>query len=133
MRAYKFRAWDQVENRMRYENDVDSVKEWPSILAVGFHGLPISIDTDSFKDGEIIGWNRDHNLILMQSTGLHDKNGCEIYEGDTLNISDRHLPQIVTFDEGMFCTDEFSLFELTRNEYRSFEVVGNIYEKEATE
>jgi len=67
MREIKFRAWDSVEERMYYPGDIK--------LSVDFFG-------DIYDDGEKPPKNVSYRTKIMQFTGLHDKNGKEIYEDD---------------------------------------------------
>jgi len=92
-------------------------------------------------DGQIIPWDKlmlnTSAKPLMQFTGLHDKNGKEIWEGDVLKNTWRNRPYSVSFFEGGFrghwdylepqshqscgwLIDEFEASEC--------EVLGNIYE-----
>ena len=77
MREIKFRAWDINEKKMRYMGD----------SYVGdFHCF--------------WRWHSRYASELMQYTGLKDKNGKEIYEGDILLINGKK--GVVGFRDGSF-------------------------------
>ena len=80
----------------------------------------------------LIDWNtiRIRHDQKDQFTGLHDRNGKEICDGDTLILDgDKKFSGKVWFDEkrGQFCYDELSLAELFSSDC-SVEVIGNRYE-----
>ncbi len=75
----RYRIWDSINKKMitpeMAENDMSN------IIAIGLHGLPIEVNSDSVKDGLFKAWNR-HDLILLKSFGFNDKTDRELFEED---------------------------------------------------
>lgn len=134
----KFRAWYVLAEEMINEILMISFvrKEIIGKFSDGSTSVPLKFEDK--RNGE--------DVILMQSTGLKDKNGKEIFEGDIIRTSAYGC--IVDFGEYTYFEDDdtqtteigfyLSFLNVTPATYAPFdkyywdncEVIGNIYENE---
>lgn len=115
----KFRAWHKTweemgkVKRIRFDDDGNA--------------------TNALFKGKEFGVNaKIDEFELMQSTGLKDKNGKEIFEGDILGTKDGLLNGFIEYREdlGMFVNSliRYNNFERLCNVASDREIIGNIYE-----
>ena len=116
MREIKFRAWLKEERKM-----------------VNVETLFIGINRLCFGNSktEDLFFRDFEEVELMQYTGVRDKNGKEIYEGDIVVLNNIEIDNmcIVRYEHSSYRLEGWSLREdLSNVEARFLEVVGNIYE-----
>jgi len=121
MREIKFRAWDKKEKKFYNDSGYN-----PDLLINGTKGCVfVPADMNDIQDR----WD------LNQYTGLKDKNGKEIYEGDILECFNP-FEMKSKISEIKWCEEYAALMNIIGNDALSlyhfisedYEIIGNIYE-----
>lgn len=120
----RFRAWD---------------KEFKEMVQVDALVFDEQIIKATYKNGNVVKEDIK-NYVLMQSTGLRDKNGKEIFEGDiiAIEVDDTGIPinarVFQNSKKGILMfhvfedNEDVPMVELLEDDSVAFAIIGNIWE-----
>lgn len=121
-RTIKFRVWD---NKTKIYYSPEYLKHFK--VSIGYDGKIIyqNFICGDKKVGE--------EVFVQQFTGLLDKNGREIYEGDIINVTDFEFKnlEVIISEYGpafILILEQGGLYLLWEIRNKSFEVIGNTFE-----
>ena len=129
---FKFRIWHEPLKQMHYNDFI--------VTATGYMAKIYQQDDYMMKFNQE-DLEFDKQCILMQCTGLKDKHGKLIYEGDIVRFKDNvtikgsktHISAVEfneQFNTYMYHAECMGLYTVNKaqNEQFDVEVIGNIYE-----
>lgn len=131
MREIKFRAWNtKTKKYIEFEK---------MVFIDGVAHIEIQTEETSWRESGTRLLKNGGNVIIEQYTGLKDKNGVEIYEGDILTIKSKYnkTKKVISFGEwtsNCGCCNhdlgfgyDFSDFD-DHSADEKWEIIGNIHE-----
>lgn len=123
----KFRAWDKDNKKMIKVKSIHFMEDKEDFSIV--------VNPLEFISSE--------HVVLMQATGLQDKNGVDIYDGDILEVISQHDTRYISLVRYMIYNDypafdivppDIYFYEsnvlstIVSNDEETMEIIGNIYE-----
>ena len=113
MREIKFRVWNKDSKSFVKKPTSNREIETFSLFGIARYLVQSGYSTEP------------NNLVFQQFTGLHDKNGAEIHEGDIVKTPKSHMFRknilVVEYHQNRFVPDDI----LDKDDV---EVIGNIFE-----
>jgi len=124
----KFRAWDKIDKELYLVDEIHWDEDQLDFIGDGITFMRIA-----------------EKIVLMQSTGLFDKNGQEIFEGDIIDTTDYEgglssvgnpLVKVESDKYGFIVTGDFPCSPITLKKFedgRKFagvkvKIIGNVYQ-----
>lgn len=133
MREIKFRAWNKKKKVMCYANEDNTAGYWDGVRLSTIEFINYELSTNPYNEG-LDSFSFRTNYEIMQYTGLKDKNGKEIYEGDVVKVELIDITDIyeVYYEESKarFSFRDSCGFNWGFDRTVKKEVIGNIYESE---
>jgi uncharacterized phage protein (TIGR01671 family) len=129
MREIKFRAWDE-QNKIMH-NEVEFIRsgtgrnDW-----ILFKSDKQKLECENVLNNPYF----QQQIKIMQYTGLFDKQGVEIYEGDIVKDLRSFFKDARSYSKVFYQEDRgrfvFGGWEIPAGMSHTFEVIGNIYENQ---